>query len=117
MDFVVSGKFFLVAEKISFNFNIINKSCKYYIMTFIGEIGWLMSLDKEAIVLWFITLASSSCDMLWLHWLIKWVESRTFPISPPISYLTILLILIGLALLGIYQFCDFTFGGGSKFCC
>ena len=53
MQFFAAGKVFL-------NFNIIYKSYKYYSVTFIGEICWLINLEREAVVFQFIIFNLSS---------------------------------------------------------
>lgn len=41
-------------EKVFLNFNIIYKSYKCHSMTFIGEVCWLINLEREAVVFQFI---------------------------------------------------------------
>lgn len=88
--FVCFGQLFLVAISVFLNFTIIYKACKYHTMTFIGEIWWLINLNRESIVFPFIMQTSlSSSGMSSMCQLIKWLESVIFPISPPTSYPTV----------------------------
>lgn len=70
----------LYSRKVFLNFNIIYKSYKCYNMTHIGEICWLINLEREAVVFQFII--SNLFIMMWViintsTYLL--FESGTFP--------------------------------------
>lgn len=54
---------FVATEKVFLNFSIIYKSYKCYSLTFIGEICWLINLERGAVVFQFII--SNLFSMMW----------------------------------------------------
>lgn len=102
---------FVGTEKVFLNFSIIYKSYKCYSLTFIGEICWLINLERGAVVFQFIM--SNLFSMMWhtINTSTSWLfESGTFLFYHTASC-SILLTLILYA--GIISFLFL----GNKFCC